>query len=133
MRSLERASPHPVEIGPADLAEGQKRIGIGALGQCLFRELPEIDTRPQGNLHNGSEHGLRSTHNIVRGEQPHSVDEPDQALLIAGGRDVVVREGVQQHIRRTHDEISVNGFSLGDLACDALKAILMALSVNGGA
>jgi hypothetical protein len=42
-----------------------------------------------------------------------------------------VREGVQQHIRGTHNEISVNGFPLGDLACDAPKAILMALSVNG--
>ena len=66
--ALEHASPHAVEIGPADLGERQKRIGIGALGQCLFRELPELDTRPQCNLHNGSEHGLRSTHNIMRGE-----------------------------------------------------------------
>jgi hypothetical protein len=66
--ALEHASPHAIEIGPADLGERQKRIGIGALGQCLFRELPELDTRPQCNLHNGSEHGLRSTHNIMRGE-----------------------------------------------------------------
>ena len=66
-------------------------------------------------------------------EEPHSVDKPDQALLIAGGRDVVVYEGVQQQIRRTHYEISVNGFPLRDLACDALKAILAALGVNGGA
>ena len=66
--SLEHASPHAVEIRPADLAERQKRIGIGALGQCLFRELPELDTRPQCNLHNGSEHGLRCTHNVMRGE-----------------------------------------------------------------
>ena len=66
--SLEHASPHAVEIRPADLAERQKRIGIGALGQCIFRELPELDTRPQCNLHNGSEHGLRCTHNVMRGE-----------------------------------------------------------------
>jgi hypothetical protein len=66
--ALQRASPHAVEIRPTDLAERQKRIGIGALGQCLFRELPELDTRPQCNLHNGSEHRLRSTHNIIRGK-----------------------------------------------------------------
>jgi hypothetical protein len=46
---------------------------------------------------------------------------------------VVVREGVQQHIRRTHGEISVNGYPLGGLACDSLKAIVAALSVNGAA
>jgi hypothetical protein len=51
--------PHGVEIGPADLAEGQKRIEIEALGHRLFRELPKLDARPQRNLGNGSEHGLR--------------------------------------------------------------------------
>jgi len=39
----QRASPHAVEISPADLAERQKRIGIEVLGQRLFRELPKLD------------------------------------------------------------------------------------------
>src|SRR5271166_6642157 len=121
--SSHRASPHAVEISPADLAERQKRIGFRALGQRLFRELPKLDTRLQRDLDNGSEHRLCSADHIRRPEEPHSVDKPDQARLIVGGREFVVCEGVQQKVRRTHYEISVNGFPLRDLTCDALKAI----------
>ena len=66
-------------------------------------------------------------------EEPHAVDKPNQALLIAAWRDLIVDEGVQQQIRRAHCEISVNGFPLRDFACDALNAILAALGINGGA
>jgi hypothetical protein len=44
-----------------------------------------------------------------------------------------VCEGVQQQIRRAHYEIGINGFPLRDLARNALKVILAAMSVNGGA
>jgi hypothetical protein len=65
--------------------------------------------------------------------RPHSVDKPDKALLIATGREVVVGEGAQQHVRRAHDEISVNGLPVRELVGDALKAIVTALGVDGGA
>jgi hypothetical protein len=86
-----RADPtHVIQIRPADLAERQKRIGFGCLGQRLFRQLPKLDTRLQRDLHNGSEHRLRPFNHSWPREKPHSVDEPDQALLVAVGRDVVV-------------------------------------------
>ena len=122
---------HVVQVGPADLAECQKRIGIEALGQRLFRELPELDARLQRDLDDGSEYRLRSSDDIRRSEEPHPVDKPDQALLIAAKRDLVVYESVQQHIRRIHYEVSVNGFPLRDLTCHALKTILHALGVDG--
>ena len=133
VHSLQARPTYVIQIRPADLAERQKRIGFRALGQRLFRELPEFDTRPQRDLDNGSEHRLCSTDHIQRREEPHSVDKPDQALLIAAGQDLIVDEGVQQQIRRAHYEISVNGFPLRDLTCDPLKAILGVLGVNGGA
>ena len=80
-----------------------------------------------------AEHRLCSTDHIQRREEPHAVDKPNQALLIAAWRDLIVDEGVQQQIRRAHYKISVNGFPLRDLACDALKTILGALGVYGGA
>src|SRR5271165_4225442 len=128
-----RASPHPVEISPADLAERQKRIGIEGLGQRLLRELPKLDARLQRDLENGSEHRLRCNDNVRRSEEPHPVDEPDQALLIARGRDLVVCEGVKQQIRRARDEVGIDRLALRDLACDALKAHLAAMRVHGGA
>ena len=70
----------------------------------------------------GSEHRLRSFDNIRRGKEPHSVDEPDQALLIAAQRDLVAGISVQEQARRTHHEISINGFSFRDLRRDALNA-----------
>jgi hypothetical protein len=39
------------------------------------------------------------------GEQPHSVGKSDQTLLVAARREVVMCEGVQQQVRRAHDEI----------------------------
>ena len=64
-RPLHTRPTHVIQISPANRGERQKRIGFGALGQRLFRELPELDTRLQRDLHNGFEHRLRSTHNII--------------------------------------------------------------------
>jgi len=72
-----------VEIGPADLTEREKQVGNGATRQRLFRELARLDARLQRDLNDGSEHRLRSAHPIRRGKHPHSVQKPDQVLLIA--------------------------------------------------
>ena len=55
------------------------RSGSGSrlLDNASFSELPELDTRLQRDLQNGSEHRLRATHNSLRREQPHSVNKPD--------------------------------------------------------
>jgi hypothetical protein len=57
----------------------------------MFRELPELDTRFQRDLDDGSEHRRRS----IDSKEPHSVDKPDHALLIAAQRDLVAGESVQ--------------------------------------
>jgi hypothetical protein len=69
--------------------------------------------------------------NIRRGKEPHSVDEPDKALLIAAQRDLVAGISVQEQTRRAHHKISINGFAFRDLRRDALNAALRALRVNG--
>jgi hypothetical protein len=127
---LHDCSVEVVQVGPANRAECQQRI-LDAIGQRLFRELPEFDTRLQHDLNDGSEHRLRSLDNIRRGKEPHSVDEPDKALLIATQRDFVAGISVQEQARRAHQKISINGFSFRDLRRDALNAALRALRVNG--
>ena len=54
-------------------------------------------------------------------------------MLIAAGRELVVCEGVQQQMRRSHYEVGIDRLPLRDLARDALKVILAAMSVDGGA
>jgi hypothetical protein len=49
----------------------------------MFRELPELDTRFQRDLDDGSENRLCSADDIGRSKEPHSVDKPDYAWLIA--------------------------------------------------
>ena len=63
-----RASGDAVEIGPADLAEREKRIGNRATRQRLFRELAQLDARLQRDLNDGSERRLRSAYHIRRGK-----------------------------------------------------------------
>ena len=94
-------------------------------------ELPELNTRLQQDLDDGSEDRLCSIDNISRSKEPHAVDEPDQVLLIAAECDLLSGVSVQEQIRRTHDEISINGLPFRDLGCDALKPILRALRING--
>src|SRR5215469_14596931 len=89
-------SVNVVQVSPTNGAEYQQRIRIEALGQRLLRELPELDTRLQQDLDDGSEHGLRSTNNISRSKEPHSVDKSDHALLIAAQCDLVVGVGAQE-------------------------------------
>ena len=76
----------------AEIPDAEQRIRIEAFGQRLLRELPELDTRLQRDLDDGSEHRLRSIDNISRSKEPHSVDKPDHALLIAAQCDLVVAE-----------------------------------------
>ena len=90
-----------------------------------------VDTRLQQDFDNGSEHLFRSANDLRRSKQPHAVDQPDQALLIAAQHDLVVRVSVQQQVRRVHDEVSINRLPLLDLTCDSLEAILAALGVDG--
>jgi hypothetical protein len=130
-RPLYDCSVHVVQVSPANRAECQQRIRIEALGQRLLRELPELDTRVQRDLHNGSEHRLRSADDIRRSKEPHSVNEPDQALFIAAQRDLVVGVSIQEQIRRADHKISINGLPFSDLRCDALIAILRPMRVNG--
>jgi hypothetical protein len=80
---------HVVQVCPANQAECLERVGIKALGHRLCRELPELDTGLQRDFKDGSEHCLGSADDIGRGKEPHSVHEPDQALLIASERDLV--------------------------------------------
>src|SRR5271169_3047401 len=87
---------HIVQVSPANRAEYQQRIRIEALGQRLLRKLPELDTRLQQDLEDGSENRLRSFDHISRSKEPHSVDEPDHALLIAAQRDLVAGVSVHQ-------------------------------------
>src|SRR5947207_7593013 len=89
-----------------------------------------VDPRLQQDLDDASKHRLRSFDNIRRGKEPHSVDEPDQALLITAQRDLVAGISVHEQARRTHHKISINGFSFRDLRPDALNATLRALRVN---
>jgi len=70
-------------------------VGIEAIGQRLIREAPDFDTGFQRNLHDGSEHRLRAFDHIRRSKQPHSIDEPDQALLLAAQEDLVADVRVQ--------------------------------------
>ena len=57
---LTAAPAHVVQVCPADFAEGKQWIGIEAFGQSLSCELPELDTRLQSDLDDGSENRLRS-------------------------------------------------------------------------
>ena len=65
-------------------------------------------------------------------EEPHSVDKPDQSLLITAQRDLVFCVSIQKQLRRTHHEVSIDRLPLRDLTCDALKPILAALGIDGG-
>jgi hypothetical protein len=69
-----------VQVSPANRAECQQRIRIAALGQRLVRALPELDTRLQRDLDDGSESRLGSADDIGSSKGPRSVDNPDQAL-----------------------------------------------------
>src|ERR1700724_1027596 len=104
---LNHRSVHVVQVSTAYRAEYQQRIRIEALGQRLLRKLPELDTRLQHDLDDGSEHRLRSIDNISRSKEPHSVDKPDHALLIAAQCDVVVGVSVREKIRRAHQKIDI--------------------------
>ena len=129
---LHDCSVHIVQVGPANQAECQKRIGIEALRQSLFRELPELNTRFQRDFDDGSEHRLRAADNIRGSKEPHSVHKTDQAALIIAQNNLVVCVSVQHQIRRAYHEVGVNRLPLRDLTRDALKAILAALGVDGG-
>ena len=99
---------HAVQVRSADQAEFLKRIGIEALGQCLLRELPELDPRFERNLGYGLYDRLRRGNNPRWSKEPHAVNKPDQALFIARQLDVVMCVGVQKQIRRVEHEVGVN-------------------------
>ena len=87
--------------------------------------------RLQQDLDDGSQHRLRSTDHISRSKEPHSVDKPDHAPLIAVQRDLVVGVSVQQQIRRTHHEVSINGLPFRDLGSRA-EPDPGSVGINGG-
>ena len=121
-----------VQVGPADQAEGQKRIGIRAFGQRFLRELPQLDAGLQRNLDDRPHHRLRAADDFPWSKQPHAVDEADQALFVAAQRDLVMRIGVQQQLRRVHHEVGVDRLPFGDFVGDALDAIVAALGIDRG-
>src|SRR5579864_2636814 len=106
---LRDRSVYVVQVSPANRAEREQRIGIEALGQRLLRELSELDTRFQRNLNEGSEHRLCAADDMIGSKKSHSVEKPDQALLVTAEFDVVAGVSVQQKIRRAHNEFAVNG------------------------
>src|SRR5579872_5293428 len=116
-----QSARHTVEVCPADQAEFQKRIGIETLGQRLFRELPELYARLQGNLDDRSESSLRRADDLGRSKEPHAIDESHQTLLIAAEHDLVMRVGMQKEVRGVAHEFGVDRLPLRYLADDALK------------
>ena len=46
---------------------------------------------------------------VRRSKEPHSVDQPDQALLINPKRELVLSISVQQQVRCAHNEVSIDG------------------------
>jgi hypothetical protein len=71
-----RASGDAVEIGPADLTELRSRSGTGLLDNASFASW-------RGSTLGFSATSTMAPHHIRRGKHPHSVQKPDQMLLIA--------------------------------------------------
>ncbi len=96
--TLPGGSEDVVQVGATDLTEGLERIGFHALGQGVFRKPAELDTRLERDLEYRPKHRFRSVDHFRRGKEPHSVDEPDQVLLIAAKGDVVMDIRVQEQL-----------------------------------
>src|SRR5579885_1704277 len=94
-----RGSMQAVQVCPADLAEPQEWIGIKTPRQRLGRELPRLHAWLQRNLNDRPEHGLRCGDDIGGSKEPHSVDEADEALLVAAEFDLVPGVGAQKQVR----------------------------------
>jgi hypothetical protein len=54
----DRGPIHSVQVRPASLAEWQKQVGIGILGQIRHREFSEIEARLQRDLDDPSDHSV---------------------------------------------------------------------------
>jgi hypothetical protein len=54
--------------------------------------LPGLYSRFERNLDNGAEHCFRSTNNVRWSKESHSVEKPDEELLVGTEGKLVVRE-----------------------------------------
>jgi hypothetical protein len=88
-------SMNAVQVCSADDAEFRKRI-IEVVGQGLRCELSKLYFWFQRYLDDGSERRLGCGNDIGWSKEPHPVDKPDQALLIAAQLDLVMGVGAQQ-------------------------------------
>ena len=69
---------------------------------------------------------------MARSKEPHSVDQPHEALLVAAEYDLIVCIGAQQHVRCVDHEIRIDRLPFRNLAGNPLETVLAALRIDGG-